>query len=79
MKCQALQLVHEWEEAIETGRRCLDKHPTWSAGYQTLGRAYLGCGKVEEARRTFAKGLHLSPEDRELREEDLAWAQHLYR
>ena len=78
MKSQALQRVHEWDEAIDTSRRCLRGRPLWAGGYQTLGRAFLGAGRVREARTAFARGLHLSPEDQELREEDLKWAQHLY-
>ena len=49
MKAQAFITLHEWEEAIEDAKKAVDLKPTWWCAYQTLGRAYLGFGKLKEA------------------------------
>ncbi|TRY74438.1 hypothetical protein TCAL_01305 [Tigriopus californicus] len=79
MKAQALIQVHEWEPAIEIGRKVTQIDPLWWEGYQTWGRALVGGGRVPEARWAFSKAAFLNPSDRELRIEDLLWSQELYR
>ena len=44
--------------------------------HQTLGRAQMGLGEVKLGLRSFQIALHLNPEDKELREDDLQWAFH---
>ena len=78
MKAQALMSLHEWDPAIETCLKVLKLQPNWADAYQTLGRAYLGCGKVPEARKSFLRALHLQPDFTEVIEEDLPFAQRLY-
>ena len=75
---QALIALHEWEPAIEVGRAAVVAGRNWYEALQTLGRAHVGRGDVEEARTCFKKAFHLRPDDRELLEEDLLWCQGLY-
>ena len=49
MKAQALISLHEWEPAIETSYSTLKIEPNWWPAHQTLGRAYLGFGKLQQA------------------------------
>merc|ERR1712004_922636 len=51
--------------------------PLWWEAWQTLGRAHLGLGEVRIALKTFCKAVHLHPIDKELWEEDIAWAYNL--
>lgn len=71
MKAQALVQLHEWEGAVVAAERAVSLEKTWWAAHQTLGRAHLGLGRLEEARRCFQRAVHLHPEDEELRKEDL--------
>ncbi len=77
MKAQCLIQLHEWEPAIESAQASVKIDPLWWPGLQTLGRAYLGYGKLQEAVTCFSKALHLNPESDELRNEDLAFASDL--
>lgn len=79
MKAQALIQVHEWDPAIEIGRQIIQIDPLWWVGFQTLGRAFIGCGRVDQARWAFSKATFLNPSDSELRIEDLLWAQKLHK
>lgn len=80
MRSQALIQLHEWDQAVEEGREAVEKSKgIWTEARQTLGRAFIGCGRIKEARREFAIALHLKPQDQELRREDLLWANRLYR
>ena len=79
MKAQALIALHEWEPAIHEALRVVAIDPRWWEAHQTLGRAFLGWGSLVEARRSFSRALHINPEDKELREEDLAWTLELLR
>lgn len=79
MKAQALVSLHEWTEAIEAAEKAVRLERSWWAGYQTLGRAQLGLGQLEQARISFQKAVHLNPEDEELRREDLDWVLGLLR
>ena len=59
-------------------RQCSDGFgSTWWCLYQTLGRAYLGFGQLQESVLAFSKAVHLCPDNEELRTEDLAWAADL--
>ena len=51
MKAQAFMSLHEWEEAIEAAKKSLLVRPNWWCAYQTLGRAHLGFGQLQEAVR----------------------------
>ncbi len=78
MKCQSLISLHEWDCAVEVGRKAVTARPTWYEALQTLGRAHVGRGDVEEARCCFKKAFHIRPDDRELLEEDLLWSHSLF-
>ena len=75
---QALIALHEWDPAIEVGKAAVAARQNWHEALQTLGRAHVGRGDVEEARACFQKAFHLRPDDTELLEEDLLWCQGLY-
>lgn len=49
MKAQALIGLHEWEPAIESAEFAVKIDPSWACAYQTLGRAQLGFGQLEQA------------------------------
>ena len=74
MKAQALIALHEWLPAISAASEAVRIEPNWFIGHQTLGRAQMGLGEVELAVKSFQKAVHLNPEDKELRTEDLEWA-----
>ena len=77
MKAQALISLHEWEPAIGSSLSALKIEPNWWCAHQTLGRAYLGYGQLQEAVNSFSKALHICPDNEELRVEDLEWAVEL--
>ena len=70
--------MHEWEPAIEVLETIITSDPLWWVARQTLGRAQLGFGRVDEARLSFSRAALLNPSDVELRTEDLLWAQRLH-
>ena len=49
MKAQVLSTLHEWELAIEAAKSAVKIEPKWWSAYQTLGRAHLGFGQIQEA------------------------------
>ena len=49
MKAQVLITLHEWEPAIEAAKRAIKIEPKWWSAYQTLGRAHLGFGQLQDA------------------------------
>ena len=77
MKAQVFITLHEWEPAIEAAKSAVEIEPKWWSAYQTLGRAYLGYGQLQQAVFAFSKAVHLSPETEELWTEDLRWAADL--
>lgn len=77
MKSQALISLHEWEPAIEASQEAIKIDPLWYCSYQTLGRAYLGFGQLENSVKSFSKAIHLNPDVEELWTEDLRWASDL--
>lgn len=70
--------VHEWTQAIDSAKLAIQSNPLWWEAHQTLGRAYMGCGEVNLARKAFSRAVHIKPDDQELRNEDLIWCQGLY-
>lgn len=79
MKAQALMQVHEWEPAIESVTLAIQSKPLWWEAHQTLGRALLGIGNVDGAKKAFSRAFHIKPDDAELRVSDLAWSLQLCR
>jgi tetratricopeptide (TPR) repeat protein len=77
MKAQVLITLHEWEPAIEAAKSAIKIEPKWWSAYQTLGRAHLGFGQLQDAVFAFSRAVHLSPETEELWIEDLHWAADL--
>ena len=77
MNAQALINLHEWLDAIKAAEKCIVLQPNWWVSHQTLGRAQMGLGEVKLGLRSFQIALHLNPEDKELREDDLQWAFHI--
>ena len=49
MKAQVFITLHEWEPAIEAAKSAVEIEPKWWSAYQTLGRAYLGYGQLQQA------------------------------
>ena len=49
MKAQVLITLHEWEPAIEAAKSAIKIEPKWWSAYQTLGRAHLGFGQLQDA------------------------------
>ena len=77
MKAQSFITLQEWEPAIQASISALKISPNWWCAHQTLGRAYLGFGRLKEAVLAFSKAIHISPDNEELWIEDLAWAKDL--
>ena len=57
--------------AVENASSAVKLMPNWFPALQTLGRAQLNIGEVENALRCFSKAVHLAPYDKELLHEDL--------
>ena len=49
MKAQVFITLHEWEPAIEAAKSAIKIEPKWWSAYQTLGRAHLGFGQLQDA------------------------------
>ena len=49
MKAQVFITLHEWEPALEAAKSAIKIEPKWWSAYQTLGRAYLGYGQLQQA------------------------------
>jgi len=77
MKSQAFMQLHEWEPAIESSKSALKIDPNWHSAHQTLGRAYLGKGDVKEGVKAFSRARHICPQDQEIKNDDLEWANSL--
>lgn len=77
MKAQALMELCEVFPAVQSAKKAVEYAPTWWIAHQTLGRAYLGLGEVRMAVQSFSRAVHLNPEDKELWENDLMWANSL--
>ncbi|XP_054706790.1 tetratricopeptide repeat protein 33-like [Uloborus diversus] len=79
MKAQALLQLNCHFPAIQTAEKAIKFNPCWWVAYQTLGRAQLGIGELEMAKRSFSKAIHLNPTERELWDEDLNWTLNLFK
>ncbi|XP_008324005.1 tetratricopeptide repeat protein 33 isoform X2 [Cynoglossus semilaevis] len=79
MKSQVLTILQEVFPAVKTAEMVVKFRPLWWEGWQTLGRAQLNLGEVDMALRSFQVAIHLCPSERSLWQEDLAWAQKLWK
>ncbi|KAM9841895.1 tetratricopeptide repeat protein 33 [Aulostomus maculatus] len=77
MKSQVLTILQEVFPAVKAAEMAVKFRPLWWEGWQTLGRAQLNMGEVDMAVRSFQVAIHLSPSERTLWQEDLAWAWRL--
>lgn len=77
MKAQSLIHLHEWIPAIQSCQQAIKVKRNWWPAYQTLGRAQLGLGEVQLARRNFQISFHLNPAELEIWTEDIVWTEHL--
>ena len=77
MKSQAHLALNQIFPAIMEAHRSVELSPNWGTAYQTLARAQLGRGEVELALRNIQKCLHLEPNNKEARKEDLPWCLEL--
>lgn len=57
--------------ALKSAESAVSLCPNWWVGLQTLGRAQLGLGEVEQAVKTFSRAVHIRPDQQELWREDL--------
>jgi cytochrome c-type biogenesis protein CcmH/NrfG len=52
--------AERWSEATAALRKVVELNPDYTAAYQMLGSALLNQGEVEEARRTWTKGIDVA-------------------
>lgn len=77
MKAQALIDLNELYPAVTVAKRAVACNRRWWISHQTLGRALLNIGEINEAIINFQKAIHLHPDDSELWKEDLFCAMNL--
>ncbi|OIR00358.1 beta-barrel assembly-enhancing protease [mine drainage metagenome] len=58
--------LERFDEATETARAVIARHPAFAPACNTLGNALLALGRLEDAEAAFRRGLDLAPKDAQM-------------